>query len=101
MKIYIAGPMTGLPDCNRQAFHDAADLFRKIGHRPLNPADLDLGERARWQDYMRATTRLLTEADAVCVLPGWEMSKGARTDVAWARSVGISVRPLGYWERPA
>ena len=99
MKIYIAGPMTGLPDYNRPTFRAAADKLRDLGHEPLNPADLDLGESARWQDCMRATTRLLTEADAVCILPGWEMSRGALAEVGWARNVGISVRSLDYLER--
>ena len=98
MKIYIAGPMTGLPDYNRPAFHATADKLRGLGHEPLNPADLDLGGRARWQDDMRATTRLLTQADAVCILPGWEKSRGACVELDWAAGVGLTCRMLDYWE---
>lgn len=94
MKVYIAGPMTGLPDYNRLAFHDAADALHGLGHEPLNPAAIDLGGDAVWQDYMRATTRLLTQADAVCVLPGWEKSRGAYVEVLWARGCGIPVLDL-------
>ncbi len=38
--IYIAGPMSGLPDCNRPAFHAEANHQRERGHIPLNPATL-------------------------------------------------------------
>ena len=37
-RIYIAGPMSGLPDCNRPAFHAEANHQRERGHIPLNPA---------------------------------------------------------------
>lgn len=97
MKVYIAGPMTGLPDYNRPAFHEAAHLLAGRGHFPLNPADVTLNEAALWLDYMRATTRLLTQADAVCVLPGWEKSRGACVEVLWARGCGIPVLDLATW----
>lgn len=38
--VYIAGPMSGLPDCNRPAFHAEANHQRERGHIPLNPATL-------------------------------------------------------------
>ena len=40
MIFYIAGPMTGLPGYNREAFMDAARLLRTCGHTVLNPATL-------------------------------------------------------------
>lgn len=101
MKVYIAGPMTGLPDYNRQAFHDAAGVLQGLGHEPLNPAAIDLGGNALWLNYMRATTRLLTQADAVCALPGWEESRGANIELDWAIGVGLTCRTLNSWRRAA
>ena len=33
-RIYLAGPMTGLPDLNYAAFHEAAQLLRAEGYDP-------------------------------------------------------------------
>ena len=38
MRIYIAGPMTGLPDSNYPAFHAAEARLQALGHEPHNPA---------------------------------------------------------------
>lgn len=37
--LYIAGPMSGLPDHNYPAFHDAASVLTKAGYSILNPAE--------------------------------------------------------------
>jgi hypothetical protein len=101
MRTYIAGPMTGRPDFNRPAFYAAEDTLRALGHDPINPADVQLADDASWLDYMRQTMRLLTEADAVCVLPGWTVSRGAQIEVYWANSVGIPIKTLNQWKEEA
>lgn len=40
MRIYISGPMTGLPDGNIPAFNAAAERLRTEGHFVINPADI-------------------------------------------------------------
>lgn len=100
IKVYIAGPITGHPSY-RTEFNHAEDVLRLAGVEPLNPADVELHEEATWQDYMRATTRMLTQANEVCLLPGWETSKGAQVEHAWATALGIPVRALDWWERKA
>ena len=37
-RIYISGPMTGMPEHNFPAFHAAADRLRKAGWSVVNPA---------------------------------------------------------------
>lgn len=101
MRTYIAGPMTGLPEMNRPAFYAAEDTLLSLGHDPINPADVQLADGASWLDYMRQTMRLLTEADAVCVLPGWTASRGAQIEVYWANSVGIPIKTLNQWKEEA
>ena len=41
MRLYIAGPMTGLPRFNYPAFHAAADVLRRMGHDAVSPAEMD------------------------------------------------------------
>lgn len=38
-RIYIAGPMTGLPDFNFPAFNDMAAILRGLGYHVENPAE--------------------------------------------------------------
>ena len=38
MKLYLAGPMTGIKDLNFPAFHAEASRLRALGHIVVNPA---------------------------------------------------------------
>lgn len=90
--IYLAGPMSGLPDHNFPAFHEAAARLRSRGFQVINPAELDGGDTGRsWDYYMRRDIRHLMDANAVAVLTGWEESKGASLEVYIARALGMPV----------
>ena len=86
MRIYIAGPMKGIPQRNYPAFYAAAAAWEAAGHIVLNPASVDEGGNMTWEDCMRASMRLLSTADAVAVLRGWKRSTGAKIEVYAARS---------------
>lgn len=73
--IYLAGRITRTEDCGRQ-FEQAADMLRERGYIPLSPAILP-GEGFSYAAYMRMTTAMLNECDGVCMLEGWEKSRGA------------------------
>ena len=79
MKVYIAGPMTGLPQFNRPAFHQAALNLSFEHHVPLNPAILPDG------------LTMLQRADAIYLLTGWQFSAGARAEHALALKLGLEV----------
>ena len=67
MKIYIAGPMTGLPELNRPAFYG---VMREINHAkavPLNPAILPDG--LEQHEYMAICIEMVKMADALVMLP--------------------------------
>lgn len=91
-KVYIAGPMTGLPEFNYPAFYAADDKFRVAGWDVFNPARHDASwvtedMDADWvrAQYMRQDILDVMEADAIALLPGWEASKGAAVELAVAR----------------
>ncbi|EBC7336704.1 DUF4406 domain-containing protein [Salmonella enterica] len=87
MKVYIAGPMSGLPNFNRDRFNEIAGLVVKSGNIPLNPAILPDGLPER--DYMAIGIAMLQCADAICLIEGWENSAGARAEKALADKLNI------------
>ncbi|EEJ4190061.1 DUF4406 domain-containing protein [Salmonella enterica subsp. diarizonae] len=80
MKVYIAGPMSGLPNFNRDRFNEVAGLVVESGNIPLNPATLPDGLPER--DYMAVGIAMLQCADAIYLIEGWEKSAGARAEKA-------------------
>lgn len=90
-RIYVAGPMTGLPDLNFPAFHAAATALRERGHAVVNPAEINTDPSACWHACMRADIRELVTCDAVALLPGWERSRGATLEHFLAVQLGMSV----------
>jgi hypothetical protein len=92
MKVYIAGPMTGIEDYNFPAFNAAADSWRAVGWDVINPAELDGEDTSHpWDFYLRRDLKLLVDCDAIAQLPGWENSKGARLETHVAEALGLSV----------
>lgn len=77
MRIYIAGPMTGLPDNNYPAFDKAAARLRALGHEVLNPAENPVPACGTWAGYMRMALAQLVQCECVVLLPDWSESKGA------------------------
>lgn len=53
MKLYIAGPMTGLPEFNYPAFMDAERRLIAAGYEIENPAAPGQVDGWTWQDYMK------------------------------------------------
>lgn len=92
MKVYLAGPMTGLPDFNFPAFNERAHALRALGYTVINPAENDNGDTSKpWAYYMRQDIGHLLDVDAVAVLPGWQRSKGATLEVTIARALELPV----------
>ena len=89
MKVYIAGPMTGLPHFNRPAFNQAALNLSFDKHVPLNPAILPDGLTEA--DYMAVGLTMLQRADAIYLLTGWQFSAGARAEHALALKLGLEI----------
>lgn len=114
MKIYIAGPMSGLPEFNFPAFHAAANELRAEGHEVFSPAERDI-ERHDGVDISKGNANgcqitaakehgfslrdaladdtwwICKEADAIAMLPGWENSKGANAEWSLAKALGLKI----------
>lgn len=102
----LCGPMTGEPAFNYPAFWKAARKLRDKGINVVSPAETPTGQQMEppaefhVTDYRRymlySLTRLLTAArykgiPSICLLPGWERSKGAQLEKAVAEAIGLNV----------
>jgi len=102
--IYIAGPMSGIPEFNFPAFFRAEKFLRSKGYEVFNPAkkeheaaliasdsfatgDTDLADASTGFDF-KATylwdIEHVIKADGIYMLKGWEKGAGARGEHAVA-----------------
>ena len=116
MKVYLAGPMRGIPNFNFPAFDYATEKLRDRGFVVFSPAardrklhgdKLEQNPTGREDEAARNIGFSLREAlkadcawicrnaDAVAVLPGWEISRGANAEVALAKALGLTIIILG------
>ncbi|MBT2299249.1 DUF4406 domain-containing protein [Variovorax paradoxus] len=95
MRVYVAGPMSNLPELNFPAFHAAAAMLRALGHQVENPAEINPDPSMGWAECMRKDLAVLTQCDAIYLLPGWQNSRGASLESYVAKSLGLVV--LNPW----
>lgn len=96
--IYISGPMTGLPEFNYPSFFAAEADLQALGYRVENPArNKPPQANPTWDDWMREAINQLRRCDGVALLPGWIGSRGARCEIAEAKSIGARVMALSDW----
>ena len=110
MKIYLAGPMRGIPEFNFPAFHAAAKKLREQGYEVFSPAEND--EKTHGTEFSKQFTTgdekaaeavgfslrqalgddlawICKNADGIALLPGWEKSRGVAAELATAKALGL------------
>lgn len=102
-RIYIAGPYShpSLAVRNMRVVRHihAAQQVAARGHMPLSPVamfyilDENFGATVEpgWGSIMDACIKILAVCDAVLLLPGWRLSKGARHEHKQAVLMGLDV----------
>lgn len=111
-RIYIAGPMSGLPQFNFPAFYAAAEALRAVGYDVVSPAELDDAEDAgaamaskdgspesakrTWGDFLARDVKLLADTgiQGIIFLPGWQKSKGAKLEAFVGVLAGLEFATL-------
>ena len=87
-KIYLSGPMKGIPEKNHPLFNKVAAELREQGHSVFNPAEYvyngdEFPLRKAFTDYCNF---IVNEATAIVMLPGYEKSVGATSELALAKN---------------
>lgn len=89
-RVYIAGPMTGYPELNYPAFASAAERLRANGFEVVSPAELN-PITEEYRAAMRKDIIALVDCDFICLLDGWEKSKGATLEHHIATVLDLTV----------
>lgn len=98
--MYIAGPMSGLPEFNHPAFFAAEELLREYNSEELmtiiNPArnvvdTAGLTKDEIWEAYMKISREQVRSANLLYLLDGWENSKGAVEEVKLAMDLNLRI----------
>lgn len=107
LRVYISGPMSGIPEFNFPAFKAAAAKLRAAGHWVISPVELDEDEGfdssqdapdvEQYGHFLARDIEAMSTADldAIVLLPGWENSKGVGVELAYARAIGLEVYLYG------
>lgn len=82
-KLYIAGPMTGIPEKNFPLFNEA-ERFYDDQYEVLNPAKLTVHCPDDHQEIIRIDVEAVLSCDAIAMLPTWYDSVGANAEHALA-----------------
>ncbi len=97
-RIYLFGPMSGIPEFNFPAFNEAAKILRGLGHQVINPAELDDPDHQPgsmpWAWYLARDLREMLTCDTLVALPGWRRSKGARLEHHVGAELGKDIYEL-------
>lgn len=103
--IYISGKMSGVEDWNFPAFFELDEKLSADGYKVINPAKND-GETLEealasvgtfdnpahdWAEYIKKDVKQLMDANAICVLPGWQNSRGATLEVKLGQALGLPI----------
>lgn len=91
-RVYLAGPMTGLPQFNFPAFNAKAAELRAAGWHVENPAEHGHIDGAVWADYLRWDISRIATCGSIHLLPGWSKSKGANLEVYIALVLGMEIQ---------
>jgi hypothetical protein len=114
MRVYLAGKMTGRVNWGFDHFDRVRDDYRARGFEVLSPADHDrlngfegigldgtpqqleeLGIEFDLVDALEHDFKMIASGDGVVLLKGWEHSKGARAELAFAAALGKMVQYEG------
>lgn len=95
MKLYVAGPMSGLPENNVPAFYAAQAELELVGYDVFNPGSLD--QALPYAELVALGLAELDGCQGVALLPGWTQSRGANGEVEMAKRLGLLCVPVNVW----
>lgn len=103
LAIYISGGITGIKNWQDIFMAAEKDLILRLHARLFifNPVKIakdlehsfkvNIGRMPSYTDYMREDVKILARCNAICMLPGWKRSKGARLEYRIAKILNMQI----------
>lgn len=92
MKVYISGSISARPlDEARDQFRRAKEYLQEQGHTTVSPMENSLPRSASWEKHLSIDIILLLGCDAIYLLQGWEISRGATLERMIAIETGKTI----------
>lgn len=103
LAIYISGGITGVKNWQDIFMAAEQDLMLHLHARLFifNPVKIakdlersfkvNIGKMPGYTDYMREDIKILARCNAICMLPGWKRSKGARLEYRIAKVLNMHI----------
>ena len=103
LAIYISGGITGIENWQDIFMAAERDLMLHLHARfyIFNPVKIakdlersfkvNIGKMPGYTDYMREDIKILARCNAICMLPGWKHSKGARLEYRIAKILNMQI----------
>lgn len=85
VRVYVSGPITDNPDYERK-FAEVSEWLEGAGFTPVSPVTKAM---LSYKTYIDRGLEILQSCDAICMIPGWMDSEGAKLEHHYAGVVGL------------
>lgn len=95
--VYLSGRISG-NDNYKNEFAGAELFLKQMEYVVINPAKiLETTEDLNYEQMMQICYRLVDISDIIFMVSGWQKSKGANAELAYAKSLGKKVMYQDYY----
>lgn len=90
LKCYISLPISGYDLAERRKLAEKVKAFLVAASlEPISPLDKGLSDEAPYAEHMREDLKILLECDAICLVKGWERSRGCNVENIIAQTLNL------------